>query len=84
MHKNNKEAKDKKNKDLVMSDYQCEKLKKPFEETMNSKENREKSKGDKKFEAYKLLLNKAEIDWIFCSHTGVPVPAQEFNGYRCF
>lgn len=41
MHKNNKEAKDKKNKDLVMLDYQCEKLKKSFDETINSKENRE-------------------------------------------
>lgn len=65
MHKNNKEAKDKKNKDLVMLDYQCEKLKKPFDETINSKENREKSKGDKKFEAlyvgYKLLMVLSKV-----------------------
>lgn len=86
MHKNDKDAKDEKNKDLVMSDYQYEKLKKSFDETMKSKEDREKSKGDEELEALyggyepltvtltHIINNKAGIGWTSYSHTGVPVP----------
>lgn len=86
MRKDDKDAKDEKNKDLVLSDYQYEKLKKSFDATMKSDEEKDKLKDDEEFlQLYggyepltvtltHIINNKAGVGWTSYSHTGVPVP----------
>lgn len=71
------------NKDLVLSDYEYDKLAKAFEETINPVESREENTENAiLYGTYEpltvtithIINNKAGIGWTSYSHTGLPVP----------
>ncbi|MGL4740814.1 MAG: alkaline phosphatase [Sarcina sp.] len=82
--KDDSDAKNEKYKDLVLSDYQYEKLEKAFKETLKAKEKRDAESEEMTFlyGGYEpltvtlthIINNKAGIGWTSYSHTGVPVP----------
>ncbi|RDY27022.1 alkaline phosphatase [Romboutsia weinsteinii] len=71
------------NANLVLSDYEYNKLVKAFEETMKDAENREEgTENEILYGGYEplsvtlthIINNKAGIGWTSYAHTGVPVP----------
>lgn len=94
MTKDDKDAS--KNEELVLSDYEYNKLVKAFEETMKPSDKRsEGTENEILYGGYEplsvtlthIINNKAGIGWTSYSHTGVPVPvyamgasSELFNG----
>ncbi|MGL5764092.1 MAG: alkaline phosphatase [Sarcina sp.] len=82
--KDDSDAKKDAYKDLVLSDYQYEKLEKAFKETIKVKDDRDLESEEMTFlyGGYEpltvtlthIINNKAGIGWTSYSHTGVPVP----------